>query len=326
MPPDLIDKLSSQDPSGNNKYLDWMLYYIYEDMKKWKKFENPKKGEYVTDPQAPNTYSSSLNFTIDHIIKVVQSFHKNVERLTPERVYEALEKRLGHIPTNFTLIKSDNGQKGIWESKNINAYNPHILSQVLNYIIDTYPSKGEMDAIRREQTVNIYEDDKIKIVAPQSFASSCMYGANTKWCTTSKTKGFSHFKEYTRKNNVLIYFIFKKPKTFDQLNIERSDYESIMDRELRNALTKDPNFNKLALYYNINNGVKAWYDEVDSSVDGLNILKTYIRLSSDNPEQEFETIKGKINQYIKSKDQRYEDDPVPNFLKKLKRGIRGRKI
>ena len=297
VPPEFIDKISSKDPSGNNKYLEWMMHNIYGIMTRWGRYDTPDEIQHTLSPYEPNKYSHDFNLGVKYIVKVVDNFHRNVDRLTPERVYEALAHTVGHIPGNLTIVQTNDGKNGIWEAKNINAFTPHTLGSVIKYIIDNYPSKSEMDTVRREQTVNIYEDDNIKIVAPQSYASSCMYGAETRWCTTSKTKGPEYFEMYTKKNMVLIYFIFKKPQ----------DVRSLLELPIHISVKIPPHltkFKKMALWYDITKKHQHWFDERDENVKGLEILKNYIRLVGENPEQEFKTIKNKINSYIASKDER----------------------
>lgn len=318
IPADIIDELSANDPSGNNKYLSWMVRMVYIAVKDKIKEDGQVEHYYHRDDKSggEKRYSSVKNYLgsyLDFIIDVVNNFHKNVDRLTPERVYEALSKTLGHIPTNMGIIRvSDSihlGKEvlGIHNSKGIVEYEtPYILNKVLSFIIKHYPSKSELDTIRKKETVTIYDNDIIKIVAPQSFASSCMYGAQTKWCTTSKSRGDQYFKNYTEKNNVLIYFIFKKPQDVASIygGTDIDPYQSMMDYELRSVMSNDPNFNKLALHINLNNRSTNWFDEVDTQVQGLKLLKQYINLVSENPEKEFKLIKDKINQYIASKDER----------------------
>jgi len=173
----------------------------------WGRYDTPGEIQHTLSPYEPNKYSHDFNLGVKYIVKVVDGFHRNVDRLTPERVYEALAHTVGHIPSNLTIVRTNDGKNGIWEAKNINAYTPHTLGSVIKYIVDNYPSKSEMDTVRREQTVNIYEDGLIKIVAPQSYASSCMYGAGTRWCTTSKESD-RHFKRETDKR-ALVYVLSK---------------------------------------------------------------------------------------------------------------------
>jgi hypothetical protein len=58
------------------------------------------------------------------------------------------------------------------------------------------------------QVIKIHEDGEWLLIRPLTFKSSCKYGANTKWCTTTE-----HNQEYYNKyakRGVLIYCINKK--------------------------------------------------------------------------------------------------------------------
>jgi len=72
-------------------------------------------------------------------------------------------------------------------------------------------SMAEMKAEEKEletQVIKIHEDGEWLLIRPLTFKSSCKYGANTKWCTTTE-----HNQEYYNKyskRGVLIYCINKK--------------------------------------------------------------------------------------------------------------------
>jgi hypothetical protein len=70
---------------------------------------------------------------------------------------------------------------------------------------------AEMKAEEKElesQVIKIHEDPEWLLIRPLTFKSSCKYGANTKWCTTTE-----HNQEYYNKyakRGVLVYCINKK--------------------------------------------------------------------------------------------------------------------
>lgn len=72
-------------------------------------------------------------------------------------------------------------------------------------------SVAEMKSEEKEletQVIKIHEDSEWLLIRPLTFKSSCKYGANTKWCTTTE-----HNQEYYNKyakRGVLIYCINKK--------------------------------------------------------------------------------------------------------------------
>jgi hypothetical protein len=70
---------------------------------------------------------------------------------------------------------------------------------------------AEMKAEEKEletQVIKIHEDGEWLMVRPLTFKSSCKYGANTKWCTTTEHNQ-EYFNKYARKG-VLVYCINKK--------------------------------------------------------------------------------------------------------------------
>ena len=70
---------------------------------------------------------------------------------------------------------------------------------------------AEMKAEEKEletQVIKMHEDGEWLLIRPLTFKSSCKYGANTKWCTTTE-----HNQEYYNKyakRGVLVYCINKK--------------------------------------------------------------------------------------------------------------------
>jgi len=70
---------------------------------------------------------------------------------------------------------------------------------------------AEMKAEEKEletQVIKIHEDGEWLLIRPLTFKSSCKYGANTKWCTTTEHNQ-EHYNKYAKKG-VLIYCINKK--------------------------------------------------------------------------------------------------------------------
>jgi hypothetical protein len=67
--------------------------------------------------------------------------------------------------------------------------------------------RKEQEKEAKKNVDKIYEDKNWLVVRPKTWGSSCVYGAGTKWCTTSKETD-SHFKRETERN-FLIYVINK---------------------------------------------------------------------------------------------------------------------
>lgn len=58
-----------------------------------------------------------------------------------------------------------------------------------------------------EQSEVIYEDDRFKVVVPESHDASCYYGAGTKWCTATKDSDYQ-FKNYNQEGK--LFYILDK--------------------------------------------------------------------------------------------------------------------
>jgi hypothetical protein len=90
---------------------------------------------------------------------------------------------------------------------------------------------------------------------------------------------------------VLIYFIFKEPVDSHELYSEAGIF----------VHGKSYPFKKIALWGNLKKRYFTWYDEQDEVVSsGLWLLRAYCELKG----LDFNRIKGLVNNYIKSKDER----------------------
>ena len=72
--------------------------------------------------------------------------------------------------------------------------------------LKSYLKKQNKKGIEKDIDV-IYEDDEVKVLIPNTWESSKKYGANTKWCTTSR-KTRAAFDMYTD-SGFLYYVLFK---------------------------------------------------------------------------------------------------------------------
>lgn len=64
----------------------------------------------------------------------------------------------------------------------------------------------------------LFDDDKFLLVIPHTYEASCKYGANTKWCTTSKDD--TMFKKHNRVGS-LGYLIIKDKELQKNLGSEK---------------------------------------------------------------------------------------------------------
>ena len=76
--------------------------------------------------------------------------------------------------------------------------------------------KEEKTFVREEHCEIILENEKYLLVQPTTIRGSLKYGANTKWCTSSKSNPET-FKRYDR-DGILGYLIDKKESKFNSFN------------------------------------------------------------------------------------------------------------
>jgi hypothetical protein len=186
-----IDRMLSVDPTGY-KYVD----YIGKQLEKLiPQLAGQKGGLNVTQQDAIK----------DVLSMVIPWFHGNVNRITEDDIWKAetiFRERNGMVPNIEGIAKS---------FKDISQYeNPEFI-RVLMDIVDSKKTEREKERELKSQAEKLYEDDDVLVIRPKSYAASCYYGANTKWCTT--TKGSSGYFEKYIKSGLLYYFINKKENT-----------------------------------------------------------------------------------------------------------------
>ena len=134
------------DPSGNNKYLMWMV----------KKYVDPEERG-----TSPNDISS-----------IVKRFHKNVDRLSVAFIM------------NMNIF--DPSSRISTSPKNIDSYDDLSQLERVMDEVDSIQTRKEKETEAKAGVDKLYEDDRWLLVKPNTFEGSCYYGSSTKWCTTSK--------------------------------------------------------------------------------------------------------------------------------------------
>ena len=142
----VLDHFVQNDPSGNNKYLMWMV----------KMYLNPEERG-----TSPNDISS-----------LVQRFHKNVDRLSV-----AFIMNMDSVILNSRIATSP---------KNIDSYDDLAQLERVMDEMDTITTKKEKEKEAKSGVDKLYEDDRWLLVRPNTYEGSCYYGSSTKWCTASK--------------------------------------------------------------------------------------------------------------------------------------------
>ena len=184
------EKIIDQDPSATKKYSEWAI----------KKFITIG-GKF------------SLQHTTDEISKVVKNYHSIVDRLSKEKVEKIVDK--DEIGTVFNSEDSKN--KVLKSPKDINSFETLYELQKFLTLYDRFQFLSDQEEKSKKESEKLYEDDRFLIIRPLSHTSSCYYGANTKWCTTTRDNE-DYFDRYTSKGK-LYYIIDKKSsdKTYGKM-------------------------------------------------------------------------------------------------------------
>jgi len=143
----VLKHFTQNDPSGNNKYLMWMV----------KMYLNPEERG-----TSPNDISS-----------VVQRFHKNVGRLSTALII------------NMDIF--DPSSRIATSPKNLDSYGDISQVERVMDEVDSIQTKKEKETQAKSGVDKLYEDERWLLVKPNTYEGSCYYGSSTKWCTSSKT-------------------------------------------------------------------------------------------------------------------------------------------
>ena len=174
--PDLLEKLIDGDPSATKKYAEWMIKQMIN------------LGDRLTHSIADN---------VNLFIELIENFHKTSSSITPEDIDYAAS-----LSTLVNPEKIKSGPKDIYKYDSIWG-----LQAVLSAISKRKIQK-EKEAEAKKDVEKIYEDNRFLILRPFSHNASCYYGANTKWCTTTKDDS-RYFDQYSKEGS-LFYIIDKQ--------------------------------------------------------------------------------------------------------------------
>lgn len=141
---------------------------------------------------------TNLRHWIDKISKIINEFDDNLHKFNDKLLDEL--KMIHSVPVSvlYDEPKINKASKDIYSYSTIGS-----LDFVTN-LAKTLLSKKDIKKIESDK---IYEDDDVLIVSPKTHRASCYYGANTKWCTSSRDIG--QYKHYANAG-ILFYLINKK--------------------------------------------------------------------------------------------------------------------
>ncbi len=162
---DIIEYLSQNDPSGNNKYLDFMVGEVAKGGNK------------------------------DQILRVVTAFNTKLPMVNKQNLQDyAVEAKDAWGQYWDKFIKSP---------KDINSY-PGLthVDHFMNFL-DTVTSKKKEKEQLNKETDRIYEDENYIVVAPKTHNASCQWGRHSAWCVATANTG--HFNNYMKNGTLYFF-------------------------------------------------------------------------------------------------------------------------
>jgi len=183
----LAEQIIDNDPSVTKKYSEWGI----------KKFiDTVKNPTWNFLGKVPITIASTAWTR-------AKMYHDIVEQLSPEKV----EKMFNFLELEGHFSSEETENKIKSKPKDINSFD---TIQDLLYFIEQYDEflkVADDEKQIKKESERIYEDDRFLIIRPLSHKSSCYYGANTTWCTTTKDND-DYFNKYTSRGK--LYYILDK--------------------------------------------------------------------------------------------------------------------
>ncbi len=290
-----VDKLASIDPSGNNKYLEWLAKNLLPRTIKWFK-DNATGGyrgwtvdEVPNDPSDPN-WSSNRNLlnklsvlNTNELLKVqddLEYFHNN--------------------PTKY-------------EKKDINEYTINSLEEATN--------DAKLKLSRKEQKETgvdkVYEDDDFLLLMPKTHKASCRYGSNTKWCVTMRNTS-NYFENYFSQGP--IFFLIDKRRIAPTNSMDTPTYYkvAIHYRPFKGGLYKgsdittyvNKNKEEFLNGANIENSIIEYWNVVDDNKPEV-VVKKYLggpgRGQKKKGDETIEKLKKAMEKYTKEAMSKYYD-------------------
>jgi len=190
--------LVENDPSGNQKYLMWVLKQIKKN-----------RGTFVP--------FGDYGYFEEQLVKIINDFHDLQNILTAENIKTVINWKAISRPETFTVVMDDVFNRYpmkyldeiLKKPKDIDSYKDYnLLGSILN-AIQEIASKTEI----KKEGIRLDTDDWI-IVYPTTWRVSCFYGAGTRWCTTERSSDVN-FNKHQTKTSSLFYIIPKKTPKFD---------------------------------------------------------------------------------------------------------------
>lgn len=179
-----IDYLTYLDKSETNKFLPMLLKLIQAQLEEKKSKKDP---EFVERIERETNRKITNNITI-------QSFH-----FFNEVFNNLFEDVSGNVIKEFIDLYQKNYITGV-DVNNIKSIAE--LSEIYKKAHAKY-----LQNYSKKEVIKIFDNDEWLLVRPLTYEASKVYGADTKWCTTSRESS-RHFYRYAY-HGLLVYCINK---------------------------------------------------------------------------------------------------------------------
>jgi len=202
---DEIDKLASIDPSGNQKYLEWLVKNSLNRTIKWFKDHASERAGYYgwSIDQVPNTSTDPRWTNMPNLRRAMQTLnHSDFLKVTDDIEY------FHKNPSKY-------------EKKDINLFTSlNDLEEATN--------QAKLKLSRKEQKETgvdkVYEDDDFLVLMPKTHKASCRYGSNTRWCVTMRDRS-GYYENYFSQGP--IFFLIDKRKIAPTKSMDTPNYYKI---------------------------------------------------------------------------------------------------
>lgn len=136
---------------------------------------------------------------VPYMLKLIEGYIEDVRKDYESKTL----KDLGDLIADF----HDLNERNQLPNRDIYTYESF---EDLEAVIKEGKSKITESQIKKRETKILFDDEHYLVVRPLSIRSSRLYGATTKWCTSSDRDDYAtHFKRYAGEG-ILVYFINKK--------------------------------------------------------------------------------------------------------------------
>lgn len=204
----MIDILSSMDPSNTNKFLPLMVKHLKSQIESRNK-RNEGDRKHILEE-------------IYHLTKTPITNFKNYNIIELERVHE-VSRIFGY--ENFSLLKEFNEHLNHNRISENDVLKYKSFEEILEAVKIASLKQAQKEL--KSSTHIVFEDENWLMIKPLTFESSRKYGAGTKWCTTMENNK-SYFYRYSI-SGILIYIFNKdtKVKTAAHIDLrEKDEYDN----------------------------------------------------------------------------------------------------